>query len=385
MLGASLLVGVTAFVAWQEGLPAYQRSQDVSPVSVSEALALPAQVYDPPPYARATDEWGPPGPVSLVFRGRSALEGFSGEAASPWYAVSARTGDYHRVVAPYLDDSVEQLWLGPAGTKVAWSRHGAVALYDMMTGETRRHAVPGVDASTPLVWSPGSARLAVGTGPVRLVTVASGTVRTLPLAGGQESSAPAWTVDGEWVGVASADALIAVEVATGAVRRTPAPLGAVQRPQWNAAGDLAGTREIPDPQHTVLRVAHAAVPASTRGGAQVAEENPEGLVIDRFLGWADRDHAVLTGLRPETGRIEQAMVLSLRDDTLQDYMQFPTLGDNWVGTSTVSVATDLLRAPSRDFEQPTLPWSPGAKLLLCLLLAVFPVVYFLIARRPRSG
>ncbi len=384
-LGASVLVGVTFFLAWQEGVPAYQRSQQVPPVSRSEALALPDQVYDPPPYAPATDTWGPPGPLSMVFQGRTAREGFTGKVADPWYAVSARTGEYHRLAAPGLDGAVARLWLSPGGTKVAWALPGAVLVYDAMTGESSRQPVPGATAGTPLGWSPDSSRVAVGTSPLQLIRPPDGRLRALPLPGGPGASGPTWTANGRWLSVATADMLASFDVRSGRLRRTPAPLGALAEPQWSPAGDLAGTHEIPDPQHTVLRIAHAAVPVASRGRVQVVDESPAGLVIDRFLGWAGQDRVVLTGLRAETGRIEQAMVLSLADDALQPYMLFPTLGDNWVGTETLSVATDLLQAPTEEFEQPTLPWSPGAKLLLCLLLAVFPVVYWLFTRRPRSG
>ena len=75
---AAAFLGMAGFAAWQFGIPAYQRSQSVPAYSPSEDLALPSQVYDPPPYVASTDSVGAPGPVGLVFQGRSARDGLTG-------------------------------------------------------------------------------------------------------------------------------------------------------------------------------------------------------------------------------------------------------------------------------------------------------------------
>jgi hypothetical protein len=277
-----------------------------------------------------------------------------------------------------------------------------VATYDTMTGAARSHPVPGVTASTPLVWSPRSRWVAVGTDPVRLLDPETGGLDRLPLRGASAAAPPAWTTDGRRVTVSTGDAITSYDVQTGRVHRLPVPLGRLRGPEWSGAGDLAGVH--PRRIGAVLRVVRAPGSAAPFGTAasgtaasgtaasgtaasdravEVVDERPQDLVVDGFWGWVDDDEVVLTGLRPASGPIEHAMALSLPDNSLRGYMRFPTLGDNWVGAGTVSVATDLLREPTRAYEQPTQPWSPGAKLLLCMLLTVFPAFYVAVARRPR--
>jgi hypothetical protein len=379
-LGASVLVGLTAFVGWQEGVPAFQRSQPVPAVSSSETLALPDQVYDPSPYAPATDEWGPPGPLSLVFRGRIASEGFTGEVADPWYAVSARDGGYGRLAAPHLDEATGRLSLSPDGTEVAWMWPGGVATYDTMTGQSTTRPVPGVSASTPLVWAPDSEMLAVGTDPVRLLRP-GGALVELPLRSA-DADAPAWTPDGRAVTLTRGDAILSFTL-DESTRTVRASVGVLRMPEWNAGGELAGVH--PERTGNVLRVVDPGGRAGRRAGARadVVDESPEDVVMSGFWGWVDDDEVVLTGLRPQTGSIEQAIWVSLTSGSSDTFTQLPTAGDNWVGLSTVSVARDLLKQPTQPFESPIQPWAPTAKLLLCLLVAVFPTVYYLIARRPR--
>jgi hypothetical protein len=379
----AVLPGLGGFVVWEEGIPAFQRSQDVPEVSRSEVLSLPEQVYDPPEFVPATDKWGPPGPVSMVFQGRAAGVGFGGEVEGPWYAVSARNGVYSRLAPPDLEHARGRLWLGPQGTQVAWRHPGGIARYDTMTGESQTYPVPGAgDASGPMVWSPDSTRLAFGTDPVQVLDIQSGEVTDLPLrATGSDDMTPAWTADGRWVTLAVDDGIEAVEVESGRQRTLPAPVGGFRGADWNTAGDLAGMH--PTQHSNVLRIVRAPDLETDGRSAQVDDEVPEDLVIQGLWGWSDPEQVVLTGLRPETGALEQAVTFSLPDDDVQPFMLLPSKGVNWAGVGTVSLATDLLSEPTRAFEEPQQEWSPTAKLRLCLLLAVFPAVYFLIARRAK--
>jgi hypothetical protein len=379
----AVLLGLGGFAVWEEGVPALQRSQEVPEVSRSEALSLPEQVYDPPVYVPGTDKWGPPGPLSMVFQGRAAGVGFGGEVKGPWYGVSARNGVYSRLASPNVDQARGGLWLGPRGTEVAWRHPGGIARYDTMTGESRTYRVSDVgDVSGPLVWSPDSTRLAFGTDPVRVLDTRSGEVAELPLrASASDDVTPAWTADGRWVTLVVDEGVEGVEVQTGRRRTLRAPVGGFRGAEWSTAGDLAGMH--PTQHSNVLRIVRA--PDLETGGtsAQVDDEIPEDLVIQGVWGWSDPEQVVLTGLRPQTGALEQAVTFSLPDDDVQPFMLMPTKGVNWAGVRTVSLATDLLGEPTRAFEEPQQEWSPTAKLRLCLLLAVFPAVYFLIARRAR--
>jgi hypothetical protein len=386
---AAVLLGLTGFAAWQFGVPAYQRSQTVPAYSPSEDLALPSQVYDPPPYVASTDSVGPPGPVGLVFQGRSARDGLTGEVRDPWYAVSSRDGAYYRLEAPHLEQA-RRLYVGPQGTQVAWAWPGGVERYDTVTGEAREYAVGGAATSGALDWSPDSTRIAFGTDPVRVLDVATGKVIGLPLrlpAGA--ASTPAWTPDGRWVTAVADGSLVAVEVDSGRQRtvalegdNAAAGAGGFTGAEWNTAGELAGVHRQVRFSRNVLRIVRSSGLTGDDAAARVVDASPAQMSIEGFLGWGNTNEAVLTGLRAESGPVEQAVVLALQDNTLLPYMQFPA-GVNWAGASTVSVATDLLSQSTTDFSRPTRPWSPGAKLLLCLLLAVFPTLYYLIARRPK--
>ena len=384
-LCGAVVLGLCGFAVWEEGIPAYQRSQEVPAVSRSEVLSLPEQVYDPPEFVPGTDKWGPPGPVSMLFQGREAHVGFGGEVRDPWYAVSARNGVFSRLAPPDVEQARGGLWLGPQGTQVAWRGPDGIARYDTMTGESQTYPVSGaVDASAPLVWSPDSTRIAFGTDPVRVLDTDSGEVTDLPLrASASDDVTPAWTADGRWVTVPVDRAIEAVDVASGQRRTLPASVGGFRGGEWSAAGDLAGMH--PTQASNVLRIVRA--PDLQAGGtaAQVDDEVPEDLVIQDLWGWSDPEQVVLTGLRPETGALEQAVTFSLPDNDVQPYMLMPTKGVNWAGVRTVSLATDLLSEPTRAFQDPQQEWSPTSKLRLCLLIAVFPAAYFLIARRAKSS
>lgn len=390
-LVVALFLALAGFAAWQFGVPAYQRSQTVPPYSPSEDLALPSQVYDTPPYLASTESVGPPGPVGLVFQGRSARDGLTGEVGEPWYAVSSRTGDYFRLGAPHIEQVRNGVCVGPQGTQLAWAWPGGIERYDTVTGETQEYAVGAAATTGSLVWSPDSSQIAFGTDPVRVLDVRSGKVTPLPLRlPADGASTPAWTPDGRWVTAVTGDALDAVQVASG--RQHVVPLeadsaeaaGGFTAAEWNSGGELAGVHRQVRFSRNVLRVVRTPDLTGGAGAAQVVDESPAHMSILGFLGWGSTNDAVLTGLSAESGAIEQALVLSLRDDSVSRYMQFPALGGNWTGVSTVSVATDLLSRPTTDFVRPPTPWSPVAKLLLCLLLAVFPTLYFLIARRPKA-
>jgi len=386
----AVLLALAGFVAWQYGVPAFQRSQAVAAYSPSEDLAVPSQVYDPPPYVASTASVGPPGPVGLVFQGRSARDGLTGEVDDPWYAVSSRSGAYYRLEEPHLEEA-PGLYVGPQGTQVAWAWPGGIERYDTVSGETQEYAVGGAAMSGTLAWSPDSTRIAFGADPVRVLDVGTGKVTPLALRLPADGpTTPAWTADGDWVTAVNGDALDAVQVDSGRQRTlalegedTASDSGGFTGADWNSGGELAGVHRQVRLSRNVLRIVRTPTLARGDTTARVVDASPPQMAIEGFLGWGNTNEAVLTGLRAESGPIEQAVVLALQDNTLSSYMLFPGLGKNWVGVSTVSVARDLLSAPSEDFTQPTQPWSPLSKLMLCLLLAVFPTLYYLIARRPK--
>lgn len=385
VVGVALLVAMMGFLTWDEGLPAYQRAQPVPAVTPGERLALPAQVYDPPEYVRAVSQWGAPGPVALVFAGRETRVGFSRRVDDPWYAVSARDGGYRLLDPPGIERLRGRLWLSPQGTRIAWWRPGGIAVYDTMTGRSTEHAVAlPAGRVPPLAWSPDGNRVAFGSAPVRVLDVRDGAVSATALSG-PGASAPSWTADGAWVGLAAGDAIELAEPSSDRRRRIPAAVDGVEAGAWNDAGDFAGLHATA--RRNVLRVVRAAASAaagSEPGAATVDDVTATDLVIQRFWGWSGRAGVILSGLRPETGGLEQAMRLSLRDGSVSTFIVLPPPDGNWRGGGTVSAAADLLARPTEAFDKPTMEWSPTAKLVLCLLATLFPAAYVLISRR-RSG
>lgn len=390
-LAVAVVMAVAGFAAWELGVPAYQRSQGVPAVSAQETLSLPEQVYDAPEYVHPTDRYGPPGPVALVFRGRQAREGFGSTVRDPWYAVSSRDGSYARLSVPTLDESVDRVWLSPQGTRLAWWTGSGISLYDTMTGALDTDLVPpvrGGDAPA-LVWSPDATRVAFGSRPVRVLDTGSGVVRGLALRSRRPGVTPSWTADGRWVTLAGPRGIVGVDPGTGARRRVAARVGGVSGAEWNGAGDLAGVHRTDD-RVNVLRVVRARALTERHGrparAPRVFDASPRAFSLQSLWGWAGGREVVLAGLLAESGGLEQAVTVSLgsASGTPTPYTVLPSRGDNWAGLQTVSLATDLLRRPSEPFEKPAVPWAPVAKLMLCLLLAVFPTVYYLVARRPRS-
>lgn len=377
-----MLVGLVAFLVWSEGIPAYQRSQPVPAVSGSEPLALPERIHNPSPNVASTQTWGPPGPVGIVFQGRTAREGFTGEVGAPWYTVSARDGGYRRLAAPHLEEADGGLWLSAQGTGIAWAWPGGIQTYDTVSGESRSYPkAAGVDPGS-LAWSPDQTMIAFGTDPVRVLDTGTGEVTEQPLRAPEESSArPVWTDDGRWLTIPFGDAIEGVDVETGQRRTLPVGLDGLRQARWSRDDALAGLR--PGATGQFLQVVRTHGWEGRDATASAVDTGRPRLVIEGLLGWAGADEVVLVGLQPETGSIEQAMAYSLTNQTLRPYMVVPTLGDNWAGIGTVSVAGDLLERGTRAFPRPGEPWSSGAKLLTCMLVAVFPTVYFVIARRPR--
>lgn len=150
------------------------------PVADAEAtLGLPSAIYDPSPWTPGTDETGPIGPLVAVLGGyRRATWG--GQTFSP-VGVSASGGYAFLDLAGLADTKGElsgpegnPLVLSPDGRWIAYYLTGptsaapypgggdpvvGVALYDTVTGETRRQTFPtehGLSMDKALTWVGGT-------------------------------------------------------------------------------------------------------------------------------------------------------------------------------------------------------------------------------------
>ncbi|MGH3365640.1 MAG: TolB family protein, partial [Nocardioidaceae bacterium] len=312
-----------------------------------------------------------------------AQEGFSGTVSDPWYVVSARTGDYARLSAPHLDQVRGHPWVSPDGTRIAWSWPGGISVYDTIAGGTGRYP-PGASAGKWLAWSPDGTRIAYGSDPVRVLDTRTGEVVDLGMRLTDAGVTPGWTADGHWLTVPVQGALEAVRVNSGERRRVPSGVGELRSAAWNRADHLAGLLRMPTGESLrVLRAGALTATGLPDGQSTVARSGRPNLVISDLWGWLGNDEVVLTGLDPDSGALELAMAYSVRDRTLRHFMQVPDPEGNFAGIATMSVAADVLQQPTRDYPEERDPWSPAAKLTLCMLVAVFPMLYFLVARRPR--
>ena len=81
------LLGVTTYLAATVGMRGLRSSEEMP--TPTAAGNVPEFVYSPPETVPTTADYGPVGPVSVVFAGSKVRTGLSGEMDNPWIAVSA--------------------------------------------------------------------------------------------------------------------------------------------------------------------------------------------------------------------------------------------------------------------------------------------------------
>ena len=369
VLGAVLLASAT-YLGLTEGLERAGRS--AAPVTAVGPGYLPEVVFDPSPTLRTTADFGPVGPVSLVFADDPVL----GEPGTRWIAVSSQSGDYRALSAPHLPPAGrDALAVSPDGTRLAWAYDDGVVLYDTTTDRSRT-VTDGLGTVRAVGgFSPDGRHLTAYDGRLHVVEVVDGTVAGT-LAGLDERQArqATWTPDGPAVSYVDGGALV-VRVWSGAeLRRTAAPIAPEATLVWRAEGDqLAASRGTR--YGRLVDVFEARADGLTRS----ASLRRDGYSMQRLLGYSGNDSVMLLGLSAETGPLPQ--FYELPTSGAPGGTDVASLPADAHVSATLQVAAGPLRNGSWAYPEPDWPVSDAAKLVASVLTGVFVLGLYVTRRR----
>lgn len=339
---------------------------------------LPTFVHDPPRTVQKTDDYGPPGPVSVVFADDEVESGMTGTLPRPWIAVSSLTGDYRALVAPHLPaPDPDAMAVAPDGRVLAWAHREGLVLYDTVGGSS--DDVP-LDLGTPPTvgrFSPdGRLLTAYGGGALHVVDVEAGTVvGELPLA--DRSAAQAvWTPDGTALTYVARGRLLTHPWRGGPVEHAPTGIAERAVLDWSPSGEqVAATRTTPTGNRVQLfdvRADGTLRPAGTL--------KRESYSMQQMLGFSSETTVSVIGLGLGTGPLPQLYRMSTESPIATDVTQLPA-ADRVL--TTLEVAAEPLHNGSAPFPEPDWPISDLAKLVISIAVAVF-VAGLALTRRPRA-
>lgn len=362
---ACLVLGALVFLASTVGLQALRSTGDRS----EEPGSMPAMVYRAPDTVPTTDDYGPPGPVSVVFPGTDVRAGLTGKLAEPWIAISSRDGSYRALTAPHRPPARrDAVSVAPDGTMLAWAYDGGVVLVDTVTGTSR--VVKGL-AGTPYVgaFSPDGERLLVHDGAARVLGTADGDVLARLTGVRRDAASQAvWTPDGEALTYVDRRRLVRHSWSQDTREERPTRIATDATLAWSPSGELlAALRQTRRGRFVeVYDVAQRGAVVPTR------RIERDQYSIQRLLGWTGEGGVAVTALQLESGPITSVYSMSVVDDRQPTSLtQLPTPGTNWVADEAFEVAAAPLVAGSEEFAEPQWPWSDLAKLVMSAVLAVF--------------
>lgn len=365
---------VVLYLATTVGVAAWHRQQD-DPVAVGRGY-LPTVIENAPPTVPTTGEYGPPGPVALIYAGTEVSLGLRASVDRPWITVSATTGDYRALTEPGLPDAGPGVMqVSPDGTRLAWTGPQGLVVLDSLTGDLTRPEVGAVDAVGP--FSADGGHLLVHAGGARVVDVERGQV--VAEADADPSAVPraAWRPDGSAVDLVTAAGLLTIDT-DGASETSDSSIPADARLAWSPQGDrLADLHEV-DGNFRLF------VSELTDDGtlAEPRQVEVPGVSMQHLLGFSGERTVAVDAYLLETGSIERVLDVPLEQGSTTDLTTLPSPGRNWVDVSTLSVATDLLVHGSFEWPARLWPWSYASRLSACALL-VFFLFGLYVTRRPR--
>lgn len=370
------LLGVTTYLATTVGMRALRSSEEMP--TPTAAGNVPEFVYSPPETVPTTADYGPVGPVSVVFAGSKVRTGLSGEMDNPWIAVSAHTGEYRALSAPHRPEpGGDAVAVSPDGTALAWGYDEGVVLYDPVADEARE--LTGVGADPVLGrFSPDGRHLLLFDGSLEVLDVEAGeTVATLTGVDETASRQAVWTPDGTALSYVSGGRLVTHAWETDERTSTQAPIAPDATLSWRpSGGQLAAMREV-------RGVRSVLVFDVTEGGPLrlTRRVSPDRYAQQELLGYTSDNRVTVTALTIETGTLPLVYTMSTVD-TAQP-MQVMQLPGGGVDLETLEVAAEPLAAGSASFDEPSWPASDLAKLTGSILVTVFVVGLYL-TRRPRK-
>lgn len=372
------LFGVATFLS---STVVMRATQSPDPSTTGGPETVPEFVYNAPDTVPTTADYGPVGPVSLVFAGTHVLTGLSGELNNPWIAISSRTGAYRALSVPHRPGpEPDAVALSPDGRALAWGFDEGLVVYDPVEDEARELGAVDDD---PVVgpFSPDGRHLVVYDGSLRVLDVESGeVVATLDGVGETASRQAVWTPDGAALTYVVAGRLVTHTWESDARTATPAPIAQDATLAWQPSGrQLAAMRDVRGVRS--VEVFDVAADGRLKLSRTV---RPDGYALQELLGFTSDTRVSVSALTLETGAISLVYQMSTVDAAPPtQVMQLPAQGTNWAGRETLQVASQPLARGNEAFEEPSWPWSQLSMLVASVLVAVFALGLYLTRPVPR--
>ena len=372
------VVTVLAVVLGYYGLTVGWSAWQASRAGTSGGIgALPQAVENAPESVATTDDYGPVGPLSVVFAGTDVRDGLFSEMDDPWLGISARTGDYRAITAPRLPGPAPHaVSMSPSGELLAWTSGSAVVLYDTVEATTRSIEVPGVDSVG--AFSPDESMLLLASPDPAVLDLASGELVARVPAEAADLHRAAWRPDGSAVDLVAGSDLVTVAVPGPGLSSRPTDIPARSALAWLPSGEQLVSLQ-PDRGARRLYVSTLGPDGGLSASRLVPTPN---ISLQRLLGASGPGSVAVVAYLLESGSIERVLDVRLDSGGVTDLTVLPSPGVNWTGSDTMAVATDALRAGSIDFDDPVWPWSHLARLVALLVVALFAFGLF-VTRRPR--
>lgn len=377
-LALAAVVGVAVFLALTVGI---QQLTSTTPDDFSDDDKgyLPSFVHDPPRTVKTTDEYGPPGPVSMVFAGDVVDSGLTGTLGQPWIAVSSLTGDYRALVAPHLPEPhADAMAASPDGRLLAWAHEDGLVLYDAVRDDARELPL-GAGAPVHIgQFSPDSRRItAYGGGVLYVVGVQDGDVLgELPDVDDRSARQAVWTPDSTGLTYVADGRLVTRPWRGGPAEHAPTGIERAATLDWHPSGGRIAAVQTAGTGNEI-RLFDVRADGSLEPAGALSRE---AYSMQRMLGFSSETTVSAIGLGLGTGPLPQLYRMSTESPIATDVTQFPA--EDRV-LATLEVAAGPLQNGSSSFPEPDWPIRDLSKLVISVVAAVF-VAGMAFTRRPRQ-
>jgi hypothetical protein len=342
---------------------------------------VPEFVYTPRDTVPATADYGPVGPVAMVFAVPRVRTGLFGFMEHPWVAVSSRDGAYRALSAPHRPaPAAGAVVVSDDGRALAWAFEDGVVLYDPVRDESRvlDEGLPAAPRVGP--FSPDGRHLALYDGGLHVLDVETGEV-VANLTGVDANAArqAVWTPDGTALVYVDGDNLVTHDWQSDDRTTTPSR-GIMPRSPlaWQSSGDqLAAMR-------TERGVRFVDIFDVGAGGElqPVFRVRPPGFAQEQLFTFTSENRVAVSALRLETATLERVFSMSTVDTTQpSELMQLPGSG---IDRGTLVVAAEPLAQGNASFDEPRWPARDLSKLVASIVVTVFVLGLYL-TRRPRQA
>lgn len=358
------------------------RSLQAEPTVDTGPGNVPEFIYNAAVTVPTTEDYGPVGPVALVYPAGEVVVGLNERLANPWIAVSSQDGRYRALTAPHRPEpELGAVSVSADGSTLAWGFDGGVVVYDAVADQPRELA--GVAEGRPHVgpFTPDGRYLTLHDGALRVLDLEEDRV-TATLSGVSEQAArqAVWTRDGTALTYVTDGQLVTHRWKTDAVTAVPAPIAADATLAWQPAGkQLAALRDTRGVKAVDI------FDVARDGSLELVNSvKRQGYAIQELLGFTTDSRVAVQVLALETSTIPLVYQMSTVDDAPPvQLMQMPGGGENWVGPEFVEIAEQPLSRGSADFEKPPWPWRDLAKLVSSIIVAIFALGLYLTRRPPK--